>query len=97
MLSLILDKSVFWQTHAQAALTDRQKNILNLYLDGYRGKLTVKNWAKKAAVSVDTASRDIKVLVDKGILVPQPGRMRDVSYGVLISDDRVIVPGPKEE
>ena len=97
MLSLILDKSVFWQTHAQSAVTDRQKNILNLYLDGYRGKLTVKNWAKKAAVSVDTASRDIKVLVDKGILVPQPGRVRDVSYGVLISDDRVIVPGPKEE
>lgn len=97
MLSSILDKSVFWQTHAQATVTNRQKDILNLYLDGYRGKLNVKNWAKKAAVSVDTASRDVKVLVDKGILVPQPGRVRDVSYGVLISDDKVIVPGPNEE
>ena len=59
--------------------------------------LDVKNWAKKAAVSGDTASRDIKSLVDKGILVPQPGRVRDVSYGISISGDRVIVPGPKDE
>ncbi len=97
MLSSILDKSIFWQTHSQVAVTERQKDNLNLYLDGYCGKLNVKNWAKKAAVSGDTASRDIKALVDKGILVPQPGRVRDVSYGISISGDRVIVPGPKDE
>jgi len=97
MLSSILDKSIFWQTHSQIVITDRQKNLLNLYLDGYRGKLNVKNWAKKAVVSEDTASRDVKSLVEKGILVPQPGRVRDVSYGISISGDNVMVPGLRDE
>lgn len=57
----------------------------------------MKNWAKKAVVSGDTAGRDVRDLVDKGILMPQPGRVRDVSYGISISGDKVIVPAPKDE
>ena len=94
MLSSILDKSIFWQTHSQVVVSDRQKSALNIYLDGYSGKLTVKNWAKLVKVSDDTAARDVKDLVGKGILVPQPGRVRDVSYGISISADRTLVPGP---
>ena len=94
MLSSILDKSIFWQTHSQVVVSDRQKSALNIYLDGYSGKLTVKNWAKQVKVSDDTAARDVKDLVGKGILVPQPGRVRDVSYGISISADRTLVPGP---
>ena len=97
MLSSILDKSIFWQTHSQVVVSDRQKSALNIYLDGYSGKLTVKNWAKLVKVSVDTAARDVKDLVGKGILVPQPGRVRDVSYGISISADRTLVPGPRDE
>ena len=96
MLSSILDKSIFWQTHSQVVVSDRQKSALNIYLDGYSGKLTVKNWAKLVKVSDDTAARDVKDLVGKGILIPQPGRVRDVSYGISISADRTLVPGPKE-
>ena len=97
MLSSILDKSIFWQTHSQVVVSDRQKTVLNIYLDGYCGKLNVKNWAKQAKVSDDTAGRDVKDLIEKGILVPQPGRVRDVSYGISISADRTLVPGPKDE
>ena len=97
MLSSILDKSIFWQTHSQVVVSDRQKSALNIYLDGYSGKLTVKNWAKLVKVSDDTAARDVKDLVGKGILVPQPGRVRDVSYGISISADRTLVPGPRGE
>lgn len=93
MLSSILDKSIFWQAHSQVVVSDRQKSAINIYLDGYSGKLTVKNWAKQVKVSVDTAARDVKDLVGKGILVPQPGRVRDVSYGISISADRTLVPG----
>ena len=93
MLSSILDKSIFWQTHSQVVVSDRQKSALNIYLDGYSGKLTVKNWAKLVKVSDDTAARDVKDLVGKGVLVPQPGRVRDVSYGISISADRTLVPG----
>ena len=81
------------QTHSQVVVSDRQKSALNIYLDGYSGKLTVKNWAKLVKVSDDTAARDVKDLVGKGILVPQPGRVRDVSYGISISADRTLVPG----
>ena len=97
MLSSILDKSIFWQTHSQVVVSDRQKSALNIYLDGYSGKLNVKNWAKQVKVSDDTAARDVKDLVEKGILVPQPGRVRYVSYGISISADRIIVPGPRDE
>ena len=97
MLSSILDKSIFWQTHSQVVVSDRQKTVLNIYLDGYCGKLNVKNWAKQAKVSDDTAGRDVKDLVKKGILVPQPGRVRDVSYGIFISANKTLVPCPKDE
>lgn len=97
MLSSILDKSIFWQTHSQVVVSDRQKTALNIYLDGYCGKLNVKNWAKQVKVSDDTAGRDVKDLVEKGILVPQPGRVRDVSYGISVSADKTLVPGSKDE
>ena len=58
VLSRILQKSAFWQSHANISFTERQNKVLNIYLDGYVGKLTVKNWAKHCKVSVDTASRD---------------------------------------
>ena len=97
MLSSILNKAIFWQTHSQAVINDRQKKVLNIYLDGYTGKLTVKNWAKHAVVSADTAERDVKALVDAGILVPQEGKQRNVSYGIRISDNLILTPGPKED
>lgn len=97
MLSTILDKSIFWQTHSQVAMNGRQNKVLNIYLDGYVGKLTVKNWAKHAKVSVDTAERDVKYLVGKGILVPQDGKVRNVAYGIRISKGKVYVPGPSDD
>ena len=97
MLSSILDKAVFWQTHSQAVLNDRQKDTLNIWLDGYDGKLTVKNWARKAGTSADTAARDVKDLVEKGILAPVTGKHRNVPYGIRISGDRIWSPGPDDE
>lgn len=64
-LSKVLNKAIFWQTHAETALSERQREVLNLYLDGYPGKLTAKNWAKRVKVSPDTAARDIKDLVER--------------------------------
>ena len=97
VLSRILQKATFWQNHAHVAFTERQNKVLNIYLDGYIGKLTVKNWAKHCKVSADTASRDIKDLVSKGILEPQQGRMRDVFYGIRCDDETLLVPGPQDD
>lgn len=97
ILSKVINKTIFWQNHAETVISDRQREVLNLYLDGYPGKLTAKNWAKRVKVSLDTASRDIKDLVEKGILLPQHGRVRDVFYGIQCSDSVLVIPGPKEE
>ncbi|MGM9738423.1 MAG: Fic family protein [Candidatus Cryptobacteroides sp.] len=97
MLSSILNKSIFWQTHSQVAMNERQNKVLNIYLDGYIGKLTVKNWAKQAKVSVDTAERDVKYLVENGILVPVDGKIRNVAYGIQISKGNVYIPGASDE
>lgn len=97
MLSQVLNKALFWQTHAEDSITEREKEVLNRYLSGYSGKLNSKNWARLANVSVDTAARDIRHLTDAGILVPQPGRVRDVSYGINCSENVLLVPGPADE
>lgn len=97
MLSLILNKSIFWQTHSLVAMNERQNKVLNIYLDGYIGKLTLKNWAKHANVSVDTAGRDVKYLVENDILVPQDGKARNVAYGIQISKGNVYVPGHSDD
>lgn len=97
VLSRILQKAAFWQNHAHVAFTERQNKVLNIYLDGYIGKLTVKNWAKHCKVSADTASRDIKDLVSKGVLEPQQDRMRDVFYGIRCDDETLLIPGPQED
>ncbi len=82
MLSLVLRKATFWNTHAQASITERQRMVLNKYLDGYDAKLTAKNWEKIAGVSKDTALRDITALVNQGILLPTPGKVRDIPYSI---------------
>ena len=95
-LSKVLNKAIFWQTHAETVLSERQREVLNLYLDGYPGKLTAKNWAKRVKVSPDTAARDIKDLVEKGILIPQQGRVRDVFYGIRCSESILVIPMPED-
>lgn len=82
MLNGVLSKAMFWKTFSAITVTDRQREILNTYLDGYEGKLTAKNWAKLAGISLDTAGRDIKDLVSKGMLTAVQGRVRDVSYTI---------------
>ncbi|MGM9736025.1 MAG: Fic family protein [Candidatus Cryptobacteroides sp.] len=97
MLSSILNKSIFWQTNSRVAMNERQIKVLNIYLDGYVGKLTVKNWAKHAKVSVDTAERDVKYLAQNGILVAQDGKVRNVAYGIRISKGNIFVPGSSDD
>ena len=97
MLSSILDKAVFWQNHSQADINERQRTVLNIFLDEDKGKLTAKRWAKLAKVSPDTAVRDVQYLTKIGILVPEEGKVRNIAYGIKISDRKTLIPGAKEE
>lgn len=82
MLSGILNKSVFWREFSGVNLSDRQKKVLNIFLDGKEAKLTAQNWSRLGAVSLDSALRDIADLVKKGILSAYPGRSRKVEYAI---------------
>ena len=97
MLSSILDKAVFWQNHSQADINERQRTVLNIFLDEDKGKLTAKRWAKLAKVSPDTAVRDVQYLTEIGILVPEEGKVRNIAYGIKISNKKTLIPGAKEE
>jgi len=82
VLSRILNKSIFWREHALSQMSDRQRKVLNIYLDGKEAKLTAKNWAHLASVSDDTAVRDLQDLEQKGIISPYPGRKRKIEYAI---------------
>ncbi len=87
IIGKVLQKSYFWKIHAGKSYTERQRQIMSIYLDGYDGKLTAKNWAKLADVSLDTANRDISDLVSKGMLRPVQGAVRNVAYFPVFEQD----------
>lgn len=78
-LAVVMKKAKFWEKHA-AAFNDRQKMMLNKLLDGFDGKLTSSKWAKIAKCSSDTAVRDINDLIERSVLIKEPGGGRSTSY-----------------
>lgn len=83
MVTTVLNKSLFWQRVSSVPMTDRQIQMLNLFLDGYEAKITSKSWATLAKCSKDTAIRDIRHLVDKNVLIEDiPGAKRP-SYSIV--------------
>jgi Fic family protein len=85
----VLNKSLFWQAHSNMVFSERQKMVLNLFLDGYEAKITSKNWASLAKCSTDTANRDIQDLLTKNVLaVDIPGAKRP-SYSIVYNSDDI--------
>ena len=76
----ILSKAAFWKLHEHTAINERQRIMLNKLLDDFEGKLQTSKWAKIVKTSTDTALRDIKNLVEKGILKQTEGRGRNANY-----------------
>jgi Fic family protein len=79
----ILYKAEFWKLHEQTPINERQRLMLNKLLDGFEGKLQTSKWAKITKISTDTALRDIKDLVAKGVLQQTDERGRNVNYELL--------------
>ena len=89
IVSTILNKSFFWQKVSFIPLSQRQTDILNLFLDGYEAKITSKTWATLAKCSKDTAIRDIQDLVEKDILREDiPGAKRP-SYSIIYDPEDI--------
>lgn len=81
-LHKILRKADFWKLHENTDLNVRQRLLLNKLLDGFDGKLKSSKWAKIAKCSADTALRDIKNLIDKGILRQEQPSGRSTNYAL---------------
>lgn len=79
-LKRVLKKSDFWDKHKETLLNSRQRLMLNKLLDGFEGKLKSSKWAKIAKCSADTALRDIKDLIEKGILQQEESGGRSTNY-----------------
>jgi Fic family protein len=78
----IMRKAEFWQLHEHTSINERQRLMLNKLLDGFEGKLQTSKWAKMTKTSTDTALRDIKDLIEKGILQQTAEGGRNANYNI---------------
>jgi Fic family protein len=80
ILEKILRKTEFWKIHENTVFNERQRLVLNKLFDGFEGKLKSSKWAKITKCSSDTALRDIKDLIEKGILRQEQQGGRSTNY-----------------
>jgi Fic family protein len=85
----VLRRADFWQRYAWVPFGERQKMVLNRYLDGFEGKLTAKKWAAIGQSSVPTAQRDINDLLENDLLEydvlrRNPGGSKNTSYDLVM-------------
>jgi Fic family protein len=84
-------KVKFWQQWATEVFNERQKKVINSLLDsgaeGFEGGLTNRKYKGMTRISRETAKRDIADLVEKGVLVKNPGAGRSVSYSLSWPED----------
>jgi Fic family protein len=79
----IIRKAAIWDWinhRVETALTERQRLIINALLDGADAGLSTSRYAKLADCSLDTALRDIKLLLAAGVLAAGPSGGRSTKY-----------------
>jgi Fic family protein len=76
----IMHKASFWKHYERTPINERQRLVLNKLFDDFEGKLQTSKWAKITKTSTDTALRDIKDLVEKGILQQTKDGGRNSNY-----------------
>jgi Fic family protein len=77
-----IGRALTWEKLRDVPLNARQRQVINKLLDGFEGKLTTSTWATLTEASHDTALRDIQSLVERGVLVQNPGGGRSTSYSL---------------
>lgn len=80
-------RQAFWNAAAELDLNERQRKIIDLLFEGFKGKLQTSKYAKIAKCSAPTALRDLNDLLEKGVLVKEASGGRSTSY-VLAPDYR---------
>ena len=86
-LGSVLHKAKLWQRINPQPVNERQRKVINRMLDDFQGHLTTSKYAKLAKCSNDTALRDIRELLEGGIVVKNPGGGRSTSYRLADPDE----------
>lgn len=86
-LAAVLHKAKLWQRINPKPVNERQRLVINRLLDDFKGYLTTSKYAKLAKCSPDTALRDIRELLGRGILLQNPGGGRSTSYRLAEPDN----------
>lgn len=86
-LGSVTYKARLWELINRAPVNERQRRIINCLLDDFEGKLTTSTYAKITKSSTDTALRDVRDLVERKILVQNPGGGRSTSYRLATPDE----------
>jgi len=73
ILSVVFTKAHFWQKFSGIMFNDRQRKVLNKFLDGFEGNLTSSKWARITKTSQDSANRDISDMINKNVLISAGG------------------------
>ena len=80
-LARIIRKAATWEWINQTmTINNRQRLVINALMDGSDEELSTSRYAKLSRCSLDTALRDIKLLLDAGVLAPGPGGGRSTKY-----------------
>jgi len=85
----VLNKTRFWQQHAQTALSERQIKVLNRLLvnqgEEFIQGINASKYQALAKVSKATATRELAELVQKDCLAKLPGGGRSTRYALAIT------------
>ncbi len=81
----VIDKTRFWHTHSQTALSEQQINVLNRLLDSagdkFKDGINANKYQGIAKVSKATATRHLTELLEKGCLI-KIGGGRSTRYAI---------------
>jgi Fic family protein len=86
-LAGVLKKAQIWDRVNLVSINDRQRTIIGRLLDNFKGNLNTSKYAKLTKCSQDTALRDIRDLLAKGILVQNQGGGRSTSYRLKFTEN----------
>jgi len=79
-LAAVLNKAKLWERINRRPVNERQRMVINRMLNRFEGFLNTSKYAKLAKCSTDTALRDIRELLARGILIQNPSGGRSTSY-----------------
>lgn len=79
-LEKVLVKHKLFTGSTNIDLNERQRDMISRIVEGFEGNITAVKWSKITKCSKDTALRDIKDLIEKGLFIRNDAGGRSTNY-----------------